>query len=137
MKNLLATLTEYKALKARMEAMEAQLKEKRAEIMAEADAAAERAAELARDIAVAESEIKTAYEEITKSSEEIESKRGEIDGAKRLNEELAAGIEQKQKVLHFLDPNIIFNEFEEQKEIVFDYPNYGKVNLKFIYSVIR
>ena len=32
MKNLLATLTEYKALKARMEAMEAQLKEKRAEI---------------------------------------------------------------------------------------------------------
>lgn len=48
-----------------------------------------------------------------------------------------AGIEQKQKVLHFLDPNIIFNEFEEQKEIVFDYPNYGKVNLKFIYSVIR
>ena len=86
--------------------------EKRAEIMAEADAAAERAAELARDIAVAESEIKTAYEEITKSSEEIESKRGEIDGAKRLNEELAAGIEQKQRTA---DEALILSEQIRQR----------------------
>ena len=32
MKNLLATLTQYKALKAQIEALEAQLKEKRVEI---------------------------------------------------------------------------------------------------------